>query len=174
MAVFVVSVVGFGAAVRIPESRPMQEQRYDKVRSSFIRISQSSAEILQSAFSFVQSDAEFVESGPAEPLGGGFWDKSEIGFYKIERLLHTIRDFGNKRRARESGIPLTLYSERSACGLPPAAGICVLRDPCLPSPAAGICVFRDPCLPSPAAGIRVFPGSPGPWASSVPRRLPRC
>lgn len=97
----------------------MQEQRYDKVRSSFIRISQSSAEILQSAFSFVQSDAEFVESGPAEPLGGGFWDKSEIGFYKIERLLHTIRDFGNKRRARESGIPLTLYSERSACGLLP-------------------------------------------------------
>ncbi|OUN78523.1 hypothetical protein B5G09_03670 [Alistipes sp. An54] len=119
MAVFVVSVVGVGATVRISETGSPQEQRYDKVRSSFIRISQTSAEILQSAFSFVQSDAEFVESGSAEPHGGCFWDKSEIGFYKIERLLHTIRDFGNKRGARESGIPLTLYSERSACGLPP-------------------------------------------------------
>lgn len=71
-------------------------QRYDIPAARVIRNGESLPNILQRGFSFVQTDAEFVEYGCGKPRGPAFWDKFEIGFYKNERLLNTIRVFADK------------------------------------------------------------------------------
>lgn len=44
----------------------------------------------------------------------GFWDKFGVRFYKIERVLHMIRDFGDKLRARSRAIVLILSEKTNA------------------------------------------------------------
>ena len=62
----------------------------------------------------MQSDAVFVELRLRRGFSMGFWDKFGVRFYKIERVLHMIRDFGDKLRARSRAIVLILSEKTNA------------------------------------------------------------
>lgn len=92
----------------------------------------------------MQSDAAFVEFRPWRGFRDGFWDKFKIGFYKIERLLHTIRDFGDKRRGGGRPILLTLHKQND-----PDSGRFRAASAAPPDPPDSDAPDRRPAVPDP-------------------------